>query len=137
MNPALLYDLQEQYEELNTDGFRVLAVAYKELAERKTVTKQDENDLVLKGYVAFLDPPKETAAPAIQALQKHGITVKILTGDNHLVSRKVCNQVGLNITELVLGAQVEKLSDEELRLVAEQHTLFARLSPSHKPKRSS
>ncbi len=134
MDPSMLFDLKEQYEELNADGFRVLAVAYKDLAERKTVTKQDENDLVLKGYVAFLDPPKETAAPAIQALQKHGVTVKILTGDNHLVSRKVCNEVGLNITEMVLGAEVEKMSDEELRKVAETHTLFARLSPSHKQR---
>ena len=134
MDPSLLIDLKEQYEELNADGFRVLAVAYRDLAGSKTVSKQDETDLVLKGYVAFLDPPKESAAPAIQALQRHGVTVKILTGDNHLVSRKVCNEVGLNITEMVLGAEVEKMSDEELGRVAETHTLFARLSPSHKQR---
>ena len=134
MDPSLLFDLQEQHQELSGDGFRVLAVAYKDLAQRKIVAKQDECDLILKGYVAFLDPPKETAAPAITALQKHGVTIKILTGDNDLVSRKVCNEVGLPVEEVILGSQVEAMSDEQLAKVAETHTLFARLSPSHKQR---
>ena len=86
--------LKDQYASLSNDGFRVLAVAVKDLPER-LCAKEDEHDLVLKGYVAFLDPPKPTAATAIEALHKHGVVVKILTGDNDLISRKVCRDVGL------------------------------------------
>jgi P-type Mg2+ transporter len=134
LTPVFLYDLTEEYRRLNEDGFRVLAVAYKDLEQRGTCSRQDETDLVLKGYVAFLDPPKDTAQPAIAALQKHGVTVKILTGDNDLVSRKVCNDVGLRVEEAVLGSDVEKFSDEALVQVAQQHVLFARLSPAHKQR---
>ena len=97
MDPGLVVGLKEKYESLSNEGFRVLAVARKELPGKKQAcSREDERDLVLKGYVAFLDPPKDTAAAAIQALQKHGVTVKILTGDKHLISRKVCNDVGLS-----------------------------------------
>jgi Mg2+-importing ATPase len=95
MDPALMKGLKDQYASLSNDGFRVLAVAVKELAGKTSCTKEDEHDLVLKGYVAFLDPPKPTAACAIEALHKHGVAVKILTGDNDLISRKVCRDVGL------------------------------------------
>ena len=96
--------------------------------------KEDERQLVLKGYVAFLDPPKVTAARALAALDKHGIGVKILTGDNHLISRKVCQDVGLAPDPMLLGGDVEKLSDAELAKAAEKATLFARLSPAHKER---
>ena len=96
MDPILIQDLKEEYEELSTDGFRVLALAYKDMEHKVQLTqKMMRTDLVLKGYVAFLDPPKETAAPAILALQKHGVAVKILTGDNDLVTKKICFEVGL------------------------------------------
>jgi Mg2+-importing ATPase len=84
--------------------------------------------------VAFLDPPKDTAASALEALHRHGIAVKILTGDNHLISRKVCKDVGLTADPMLLGADVEKMSDAELAASAQKATLFARLSPAHKER---
>jgi Mg2+-importing ATPase len=134
MDPVLIQDLRDEYERLSTDGFRVLAVAYKDLERRAAYSKDDETDLVLRGYVAFLDPPKESAGPAIAALQKHGVTVKILTGDNDLVSKKVCHDVGLPTEHLVLGSDIEKMSDEELLAAARKATIFARLSPAHKKR---
>ena len=131
---VLIDDLREEYLSLSADGFRVLAVAYKDLEKRAAYTKDDEQDLVLKGYVAFLDPPKETAGIAIAALQKHGVAVKVLTGDNDLVSRKICHEVGLPTDTILLGSQVETMSDAELAEAAEKITLFARLSPAHKQR---
>jgi Mg2+-importing ATPase len=134
MDPALMKGLKDEYASLSNDGFRVLAVAVKELAGKRACSKDDEHDLVLKGYVAFLDPPKRTAATAIEALRKHGVTVKILTGDNDLISRKVCKDVGLLPDPMLLGDAVEKMSDDELAIAAETTTLFARLSPAHKQR---
>jgi Mg2+-importing ATPase len=111
-----------------------LAVAIKELPGKQACSRDDERDLVLKGYVAFLDPPKRTAATAIEALHKHGVAVKILTGDNDLISRKVCKEVGLVADPMLLGDDVEKMSDTELAEAAEKTTLFARLSPAHKQR---
>ena len=134
MDPNLIKGLREEYESLSNDGFRVLAVATKELTGKQACSKVDECDLVLKGYCAFLDPPKNTAARAIEALHKHGVAVKILTGDNHLISRKVCADVGLSPDPMLLGAEVEKMSDIELAEAAEKATLFARLSPADKQR---
>src|SRR5471030_42203 len=93
MDPALIVGLKAEYESLSHDGFRVLAVATRELPGTRICAKSDERDLVLRGYVAFLDPPKDTAAHALEALARHGVAVKILTGDNPLISRKVCKDV--------------------------------------------
>jgi Mg2+-importing ATPase len=134
MDPILIQDLKEEYEELSSDGFRVLALAYKEMETKTVYTKNDETDLVLKGYVAFLDPPKDTAAPAILALQKHGVEVKILTGDNDLVTKKICFEVGLPTDRILLGSQVENMDDKELAQTASEVAVFARLSPSHKER---
>jgi Mg2+-importing ATPase len=134
MEPILVGDLMNQYQELSSDGFRVLAVAYKHLEPRSTYSKDDESELILKGYVAFLDPPKETAPMAIAALNKIGVTVKVLTGDNDLVTRKICQEVGLPVDRLVLGSQVETMTDEELAVSAEQVHVFARVSPAHKQR---
>ena len=134
MDPNLMVGLREEYASLSNDGFRVLAVATKELSGKHLCLKEDERDLVLKGYVAFLDPPKNTAGRAIEALHKHGVAVKILTGDNQLISRKVCRDVGLSADPMLLGADVEKMSDAELADAAEKTTLFARLSPAHKQR---
>jgi Mg2+-importing ATPase len=134
MEPILVGDLMEQYQELSADGFRVLAVAHKYTAPRAVYTKEDEHDLILKGYIAFLDPPKDTAAKAIEALHRHGVTVKVLTGDNDLVTRKVCHEVGLNTDNILLGTKVETMSDEELAEAAEKTHVFARLSPAHKQR---
>jgi Mg2+-importing ATPase len=133
IEPILIQDLKEEYERLSADGFRVLALAYKDFEQKKPAyTKADETGMILKGYLAFLDPPKETAAPAIKALQAHGVTVKVLTGDNELVTRKICKEVGLDAEHILLGSEVEQLTDEELATRAEQATIFARLSPAHK-----
>jgi Mg2+-importing ATPase len=134
MDPILIEDLKEEYERLSTNGFRVLAVAYKEPELKTAYSKDDECELVLLGYVAFLDPPKDSAAPAIAALQKHGVVVKILTGDNDLVSKKVCHDVGMPTDKVVLGTGIDKLSDAELADAVENATLFARLSPAHKQR---
>jgi Mg2+-importing ATPase len=132
MDPNLMVGLKEEYASLSNDGFRVLAVAKKELPGKQACLKDDERELVLKGYVAFLDPPKNTAGRAIEALHNHGVAVKILTGDNQLISRKVCKDVGLSADTMLLGGEVEKMSDTELADAAEKTTLFARLSPAHK-----
>src|SRR5581483_6603441 len=131
---AFLDELQEEYDRLSADGFRVLAVAYRDVPVRGAYGKDDECDLTLAGYVAFLDPPKETAAPALEALKKHGVAVKVLTGDNELVTRKICEHVGLSADTVVLGRDIETMSEDQLADVAERSTIFARLSPSHKQR---
>jgi Mg2+-importing ATPase len=134
MEPLVTGDLMQQYRELSADGFRVLAVAHKHLAAERFISKDDECDLILKGYVAFLDPPKDSAGKAIDALQKHGVTVKVLTGDNDLVTRKVCREVGLDAGEILLGSKVETMTDDELAEAAGHAHIFARLSPAHKQR---
>ncbi len=126
-------DLLEEYVRLSADGFRVLAVAYREFPRTKEVfSTADESDLVLLGYVAFFDPPKESANAALEALRKAGVGTKILTGDNALVTRKVCRDVGLPVDALVTGDQLRGLSDAEMTALAEKTTVFARLSPAQK-----
>jgi Mg2+-importing ATPase len=133
MDPLLVGDLIMEYERLSADGFRVLAIAEKEVALAKTAySRDDETDMVLRGYVAFLDPPKESTGPAVVALGKHGVVVKVLTGDNELVSRKICREVGIETEHVLLGAQVEAMTDTQLAEVVEKTTLFARLAPAHK-----
>ena len=134
MEPVLVGDLVQQVNELSEDGFRVLAVATKKLGQQTTFTKADECDLVLTGYLAFLDPPKDSAAKAITALRQNGITVKVLTGDNDLVTRKVCSEVGIPAEKILLGNQVENLTDEQLAKEVETTDVFARLSPAHKKR---
>ena len=134
MEPILVGDLLEELNELNSDGFRVLAVANKKVEKRAAYSKADEDGLVLTGYLAFLDPPKETAAKAISGLNQHGVTVKVLTGDNDLVTRKICTEVGLNAEKILLGSAVEKMSDPELSESVEEVNVFARLSPAHKQR---
>jgi Mg2+-importing ATPase len=134
MEPILVGDLITQYRELSADGFRVLAVAYKYVDRRDAYTKADESDLILRGYLAFLDPPKDSAATAIAALQGHGIRVKVLTGDNDLVTRKVCREVGIPADNILLGSKVETMSDADLRTAVENHDIFARLAPAHKQR---
>ena len=134
MEPILVGDLLEELNELNSDGFRVLAVANKKVKKRAAYSKADEDGLVLTGYLAFLDPPKETPIEAIAALNQHGVTVKVLTGDNDLVTRKVCTEVGLKAEKIPLGSEVEKMSDEELAELVDRFNVFARLSPAHKQR---
>lgn len=141
MDHEHIENLKMEYERLSTDGFRVLAIATKEVAPPAATlshytpySKADECDLTLNGYVAFLDPPKDSAKGALRALAGHGISVKVVTGDNDLVSRKVCREVGLASDQVLLGSEVEQLSDEALADAAERTTLFARVSPAHKQR---
>ena len=134
MAPSLIGGLMEQYQQLSAEGFRVLAVAHKALAVDEFISKEDECDLILKGYVAFLDPPKDSAAKAILALRNHGVAVKVLTGDNDLVTRNVCRQVGIDAEEILLGDAVETMSDADLAVAVERAQVFARLSPAHKQR---
>jgi Mg2+-importing ATPase len=134
IGPVVFDDLRAQHDALSRDGFRVLALAYRDFAARHGYAKSDESDLTLVGYTAFLDPPKETARAAIAALGERGVGVKILTGDNELVSRKICQAVGLVSDGVLLGSQVEKMSDAELGAVAVKATLFARMTPAHKQR---
>lgn len=131
----LLQEIYETTSSLNAEGLRVVAVAAKDLPPTKEVYGvADESDLVLIGYIAFLDPPKESTKPALDALREHGITVKILTGDNELVTAKICRQVGLAVDGMLLGNDVEKMSDAELAVAVETTTVFAKLSPTHKER---
>jgi len=126
-------DLLEEYEELSRDGYRVLGIAYREFPQTKTVfSVTDESDLILLGYIAFLDPPKGSAAKAIAHLKEVGVATKILTGDNALVTRKICKDVDLDCGEIVTGDRLIGLSDEALGDLAEKTSVFARLSPSQK-----
>ena len=112
----------------------MLAVAYRDFDPKPAYSKADECGLTLRGYVAFLDPPKETAHQAIAALRDAGVAVKVLTGDNELVSRKICREVGIPTDRVLVGGQVEAMTDAELAVAAAEATLFARLSPAHKKR---
>ncbi|TXI93902.1 MAG: magnesium-translocating P-type ATPase [Neisseriales bacterium] len=135
LTEELLNKLRAVTAELNADGLRVVAVAKKNYPDTKSnYTVADEKEMILVGYVAFLDPPKETTEPAIKALNRLGIAVKILTGDNELVTAKVCREVGLDVEGLLLGSDIDGLSDEELTIIAKNTTVFAKLTPSHKER---
>ncbi|WP_211462867.1 magnesium-translocating P-type ATPase [Collimonas silvisoli] len=131
----LLQEIYDTTSSLNAEGLRVVAVAAKDLPPTKEVYGvADECNLVLIGYIAFLDPPKESTKPALDALKEHGITVKILTGDNELVTAKICRQVGLAVDGMLLGSDVEKMSDADLAVAVDTTTVFAKLSPTHKER---
>ncbi len=134
MEPILVGNLIEQVNSLSEDGFRVLAIANKKVGTQAAYSKADEENLVLTGYLAFLDPPKDTAKTAIAALRQHGVTVKVLTGDNDLVTRKVCTEVGISAEKILLGNDVEKMSDEQLAGAIDCTNVYARLSPAHKKR---
>ncbi|MCX5745495.1 MAG: magnesium-translocating P-type ATPase, partial [Proteobacteria bacterium] len=140
MDHEHIAELTREYERLSADGFRVLALATRQVAPREAAVgltpygKADERDLILQGYVAFLDPPKETCRAAIGQLQAHGVRIKVITGDNEIVARKVCKDVGLEVDAVLLGADVERLSDDQLADAAEHTALFARVSPAHKQR---
>ena len=126
-------DLLEEYEAFSADGYRVLAIAYREFPRSKQVfSVEDENELILLGYIAFFDPPKDSSAKAIETLLKAGVSTKVLTGDNALVTRKICRDVGLQVDEVITGDQLLTLSQDELGILAEKHNVFARLSPTQK-----
>ena len=128
-------EAQEQTRRLNEDGFRVIALAYRNFdPQQRPYSLEDERELTLLGYIAFLDPPKDSARQALAALADKGIAVKILTGDNDVVARKVCKEVGLKAEGVLLGPQLAQMSDEQLAEQAKPCTLFAKLSPDQKER---
>ena len=125
-------DLQKK---LNSDGLRVISVAYKTIPlEQSHYAIADESNLILLGNIAFLDPPKESAAEALKALKRNGVDVKILTGDNEIITQKICRDVGLPVQNILMGSDIESLSDDKLAELAATTTIFAKFSPTQKAK---
>ncbi len=125
--------LRSLRDENNNDGLRLVGVAYKVVDKPAGTYKvSDENDLIFVGYIAFLDPPKDSAEEALRELRKHGVTVKILTGDNGLVARKVCKDVGLKVKDTVLGEELKDWTPQDWRERVEHTTVFAKLTPTQK-----
>ena len=128
-------EILAEVAQLNEQGLRVLGVSYKsDLEEDYDYEVKDESDMILTGYLAFLDPPKSSAAPAIETLAEYGVATKILTGDNDKVTQAVCEKVGLDVDNILLGVEVDALSDEELSQAVENTTVFAKLSPDQKAR---
>ncbi len=135
MEDLIIADLKAEFDYLNEEGFRVLALGYKDVENKKDVyAKDDEANLILKGYLAFYDPPKPTVKRTIETLNRLGVEVKVLTGDHELVTKKICSDVGINIRGLVTGDKVDKLSEKELREVIKTTNVFARFSPLQKER---
>ena len=128
---------KQRIKQLNSEGFRVIAVAYRVFPgdnDEPHYTVSDESNLTLLGYLAFLDPPKDTASEALTQLNAHNVAVKILTGDNDIVTASICKQVGISVDNMLLGTTIENLTDEELDSLVESATVFAKLSPAHKER---
>ncbi len=127
--------IEKMVRELNAEGFRVIAVAYRIFNDRKAAySVNDESKLTLLGFLAFLDPPKETSEEAISKFHKYQVDVKVLTGDNEIVTKKICHEVNLPVDKILLGSEIDKMSDEELGDAAEKTSVFAKLSPMHKER---
>jgi Mg2+-importing ATPase len=135
LTEAMRKKIGQKFYDLSSDGFRVLGVAYKKLRKEKAVySVNDETDMVFLGFVAFLDPPKETAKQSLQLLSQAGIELKILTGDNELVTRKTCEQLGFEIKGVALGSEILQMSDEGLARIVEEANVFARVTPAQKDR---
>jgi len=122
-------------DDLNGQGFRVIALAYKPMpsaSDEPTYSVKDEFDMILLGFLAFLDPPKETATEALKRLKELNVDVKILTGDNEVITRFICSEVGIPVEHLLLGSQIEGMNESELAEAATRASVFARLAPAHK-----
>jgi Mg2+-importing ATPase len=135
LDRELRSSISQMCDEMNEEGLRVLAVAYKEIAvgvANYQYRSKDEAELVLAGFIAFLDPPKESITEALAALRAEGIQVKILTGDSELVARRICKWVNLEVQNSLLGSEVEAMSDAQIQNASTQTTLFAKLTPAQK-----
>ena len=125
----------EVYEQHNNDGLRMIAVAQKnDIPQAHEFGVEDETDLVLIGFIGFLDPPKESAKPTIESLHRHGVDVVVITGDSLGVAKKVCSKVGIDTDITYLGTDIEKMSDEQLQSVVGSCKLFAKISPAQKQR---
>ncbi|OKS84609.1 magnesium-translocating P-type ATPase [Mucilaginibacter polytrichastri] len=135
MDDAMRKLILNTSHKLNEEGLRVLLVAIKEYDERPlTYTVADETDMVLTGFVGFLDPAKPSAKPAIEGLQKLGVSIKVLTGDNEVVTKKICRDVGIPLQHVLTGKELEQMSDQELTLKLDETSILAKLSPIQKAR---
>ena len=135
LTPAILARIHSVTKALNEEGLRVVAVAARAMPlHRETFGVADESGLTLIGYIAFLDPPKESTALALKALKQHGVAVKILTGDNELVTAKICREVGVAMSGVLLGGAIEGMDAPELARAVERINVFAKLTPTHKER---
>ncbi|SMB40022.1 magnesium transporter [Serratia proteamaculans] len=137
LDPARREALQALAGQYNEDGFRVLVLATRELGEQKNalpLSVADERDMVIQGVLTFLDPPKESAQEAIAALQENGVAVKVLTGDNPVITCKICRDVGLEPGEPLSGPQIAEMDDVTLAREVEQRTVFTKLTPLQKSR---
>ncbi len=132
LTPPKLDEVKAVARDMNDDGFRALALGVREIGVKPAYSRDDEKDLTMMGFIAFLDPPKDSAAEAIQALNANGVDVKILTGDNDIVTRNVCRQVGIKVEKYLTGPKIESMSDEELMVATRDTPVFARLNPQQK-----
>jgi Mg2+-importing ATPase len=124
-------------DDLNSQGFRVIALAYKQMpggSDKPVYSIKDESDLILLGFLAFLDPPKDTATEALKRLHSLNVDVKVLTGDNEIITAYICKEVGMPVEHLLLGSQIETMSETELAEAASATSVFARLVPAHKER---
>lgn len=135
LDAAHLAQLRLTVDGLNSDGFRVIAIAIKDLAASHDIcTLRDESEMTLLGYIAFLDPPKESAERALAALASHGVSVKVLTGDNEIITRKICREVNLTVERVMSGSEIESLNAEQLQARVEDVQVFAKLTPMQKAR---
>ena len=135
LDPSHLADAQAEMDRLNADGFRVLAVAYRRIATPKAAYNvADETGLTLVGYVAFLDPPKDGVGETIAGLNKAGVAVKIVTGDNAAIARTICRHVGMDVQRVLLGSEIAAMTDAALQSAAPQTTIFAKVAPDQKAR---
>lgn len=135
LNENALVKIHKEYDELSHDGFRVLGVAIKKIKNKKKIYSHDEErDMIFCGFMAFLDPPKATVAETLKLLEKYGIEIKVITGDNALVSQKVASEINLPVKGVLTGLEMGNLNDYELSVRVERTTIFARISPDQKTR---
>ena len=134
IDDRIFKNLKKEYNLLSSEGFIVLAIAYKNIKNQANFNEDEETDLVLKGYAAFLDPPKHSTKEAIIHLEKLGVEIKILTGDNEIITEKICNDVDIQIKGILTGDMINNMSDKELSIKVEKNTIFARLNPIEKER---
>lgn len=128
--------IEKKFIELSQDGFRVLGVSYREVPsdDKRVYTKEDEANMIFSGFLAFLDPPKEDVKKTLDEIEKLGIEIKILTGDNELLAQKICRDIGIKITGVLTGVEISKLDDFELGKIVLKTNIFARITPDQKER---
>lgn len=135
LTPELQKTMEEVSIKMNKEGMRALGVAYKQnVYDSAVYSIKDESDMILVGFMGFLDPPKQSSITAIKSLHKHGVNVKVLTGDNEIVAQKICKDVGIQVDRAILGTELESMTDTELMDATEKVNLFAKLNPTQKSR---